>query len=315
MKFAVIYILFCFLLFTSCPVDTAGREIPIYIEDYHTGSFYWLAENLDWGKEYELILFDAHSDARCVFKSRLLRQDLIKALKQGKIKEFLAALRDHNIIQGYNWLEPLMPVPVSRVTWIFPWPVNQGKKAALLEKVKKVLCPPQEQADQEPCPLADSYTVTDFESLSSSYNPGKPCVVSIDLDYFANLNEDAAEKRLKAVLDFSLKIAGLKAVTVAVSNIYLKNEAQGHRLLFFLLQYLLADNERRVFFEPFAKYGRDLSLEAQEFTRQGRELPVYDIEQAPDYLRKLVCAHRERIVVRQDCERWQALLSRWQNND
>jgi hypothetical protein len=41
----------------------APIAFPIYIEDNHAGSFYWLAENLDLEEPVTLLHFDAHSDA------------------------------------------------------------------------------------------------------------------------------------------------------------------------------------------------------------------------------------------------------------
>ncbi|PYK18997.1 MAG: hypothetical protein DME55_05540 [Verrucomicrobia bacterium] len=41
-------------------VSAAAKVLPIYIEDNHAGTFYWLAQNLDLDKPCTLILFDAH---------------------------------------------------------------------------------------------------------------------------------------------------------------------------------------------------------------------------------------------------------------
>src|SRR5205085_4357146 len=35
--------------------------LPIYMEDNHAGSFYWLARQLDLDEEYTLVHFDAHT--------------------------------------------------------------------------------------------------------------------------------------------------------------------------------------------------------------------------------------------------------------
>jgi len=54
----------------------AANGLPIYIEDNHAGTFYWLAQNIDLDQSYTLILFDAHSDASGIFDSDKIRYAL-----------------------------------------------------------------------------------------------------------------------------------------------------------------------------------------------------------------------------------------------
>ncbi len=60
------------------PVPRLQRQIvlPVYIEDNHAGTFYWLAQNIDLDQSYTLILFDAHSDASGIFDSDKIRDAL-----------------------------------------------------------------------------------------------------------------------------------------------------------------------------------------------------------------------------------------------
>ncbi len=295
----------CILIFYSCSPDFEKQQTPIYIEDYHTGSFYRLAEHLDWNEEYNLILFDAHSDAFAVFQSRGLRQELAVARNQSKMKE-------HNIIQCYNWLEPLMPIPISQVIWIFPRHVDTELEAFLRAQVKRELCAGSHTEANASCELERLFTITDFENLLSTKHADRACVVSIDLDYFANINVEVIEKKLHSVLDFTFALPRLKAVTVAISNIYLKDNTQGHRLLFLLLQYIVETKKMPVFFEPFILYGEDRSREARAFVEQGRTLPAYDIAQAPEYLEVFICRYQAYVSVNQEPGRWYKLLSDWQ---
>ncbi|MBN1799540.1 MAG: hypothetical protein JW822_13275 [Spirochaetales bacterium] len=312
MKLILPGMLLIILLICSCSPDVKPQQIPVYIEDYHTGSFFWLAEHLDWNEEYVLFLFDMHSDAFAVYRSRDLRKDLVAARNRNKLSDFLKKLKEHNIIQCYNWLEPLMPFPVSRVIWISPHHIDRELEEVLRAQVKKELCAGGDAAGTASCALKKLFTITDLEGLLTQELSDKPCVVSIDLDYFANVNDEASETRLHSVLDFTFMLPHLKAVTVAISNIYLKNNPQGHRLLFILIKYLVGSKNLIVFFEPFITYKEDTSREAREFMEQGKKLPAYDIEQAPDYLKQLVCAYKTRIIVRHDNERWQNLLAEWQ---
>ena len=60
-------------LAASIRLTTAAKGLPIYIEDNHAGTFYWLAQNIDRDQRYTLVLFDAHSDASGIFDSDKLR--------------------------------------------------------------------------------------------------------------------------------------------------------------------------------------------------------------------------------------------------
>src|SRR5437588_163502 len=54
----------------------AANGVPIYIEDNHAGTFYWLAQNIDLDQSCTLVLFDAHSDASGIFDSDKIRSAL-----------------------------------------------------------------------------------------------------------------------------------------------------------------------------------------------------------------------------------------------
>jgi hypothetical protein len=56
--------------------SAAAKVLPIYIEDNHAGTFYWLAQKLDLYQPCTLILFDAHSDASGIFDSDKIRNAL-----------------------------------------------------------------------------------------------------------------------------------------------------------------------------------------------------------------------------------------------
>ncbi len=308
MKFFRAGLLPCIIIFFTCAPSNQSSHVPVYIQDYHTGSFYWLARHLDWYKEYRLILFDAHSDAFAVYHSQTLKQDLRHAVEQGRLNELLEALRSHNIIQCYNWLEPLLPRPINSVIWVPPTYVDAEAEKRFRAQVKRELCARDPSCPAGACPLGNIFSIMDFEKLLSTNQTDTPCVVSIDLDYFACMTAERAEKKLEQVLDFVFRLPGLTAVTVAVSNIYLKDAAQGHLLLFFLLCSLVEKRSLTVFFEPFMDNGKDLSREAREFLQRGEVLPAYDIETAPDFLRRFFTRHRESIIVNHENRRWRELL-------
>jgi hypothetical protein len=92
--------------------------VPIYIEDSHAGSFYWLAKQLDLDAEYTLVHFDAHSDASAIFDSDNVRERLRRVGSLEERRNLLEQWRKAGAIQCYNWIEPLMPAPISRMIWV-----------------------------------------------------------------------------------------------------------------------------------------------------------------------------------------------------
>ena len=87
--------------------------VPIYIEDNHAGSFYWLAEHLDLDEELTLIHFDAHTDASGIFDSDKLRERLRRVGSLEERRDLLERCAER-LIQCFNWIEPLMPSPCPR---------------------------------------------------------------------------------------------------------------------------------------------------------------------------------------------------------
>src|SRR5947208_9192139 len=64
------------LLVVPPAASAAANVLPIYIEDNHAGTFYWLAHTIDLDQLCTLILFDAHSDASGIFDSDKIRHEL-----------------------------------------------------------------------------------------------------------------------------------------------------------------------------------------------------------------------------------------------
>ncbi len=103
-------------LASSAPA--APTTLPVYIEDSHAGSFYWLAEHLPLDEPVTLIHFDAHSDASAIFDSDQLRTRLRRVSSSEERRALLAKWRRAGAVQCFNWIEPLMPAPIARVIWV-----------------------------------------------------------------------------------------------------------------------------------------------------------------------------------------------------
>jgi hypothetical protein len=105
------------LLIAASPAIT-GKVLPIYIEDNHAGTFYWLAQNVDLDQRCTLILFDAHSDASGIFDSDKIR-DALRNVESPRDREaLLDRWRSQGAVQCFNWIEPLMPAPITKVIWV-----------------------------------------------------------------------------------------------------------------------------------------------------------------------------------------------------
>src|SRR5438552_16672276 len=98
--------------------SATAKVLPIYIEDNHAGTFYWLAQKLDLDHPCTLILFDAHSDASGIFDSDNIRNALRNVPSSRDRQAQLAHCRSNGTLQCFNWLDQLMPAPLAGVIWV-----------------------------------------------------------------------------------------------------------------------------------------------------------------------------------------------------
>src|SRR5437667_718459 len=106
------------LLVAASPAAAGASVLPIYIEDNHAGTFYWLAQNIDLDQPCTLILFDAHSDASGIFDSDKIRHELRNVASLEVRQRLLDRWRSEGAVQCFNWIEPLMPAPIAKVIWV-----------------------------------------------------------------------------------------------------------------------------------------------------------------------------------------------------
>src|SRR4029077_20366037 len=89
------------LLAVISPPVRAANGLPIYIEDNHAGTFYWLAQNIDLDQPCTLILFDAHSDASGIFDSDNIRDALRNVASTQDRQKLLDRWRSKGAIQCF----------------------------------------------------------------------------------------------------------------------------------------------------------------------------------------------------------------------
>src|SRR5262249_27252690 len=214
------------LLAAANAVAAGPKVLPVYIEDNHAGTFYWLAQNIDLDEQYTLLLFDAHSDASGIFDSDNIRDALRNVTSREDRHALLDRWRSHGAVQCFNWIEPLMPAPIAKVIWVPAEelsPVEIGKRA---QKATALLDGHLEAAPRKSGSFEQSYAVTDFENLEKHIDPSRPLIVTIDLDYFAGLPAAQQETDFARIWNFVIERPNLRAITFAISRPYLKTEEE-----------------------------------------------------------------------------------------
>ncbi|MFL6521032.1 MAG: CapA family protein [Chthoniobacterales bacterium] len=285
----------------------APITLPVYIEDNHAGSFYWLAEHVDLDEQYTLIHFDAHSDASQIFDSDKVRERLRRVGSLEERHQLLERWRATGAIQCFNWIEPLMPAPIARVIWVHDRTAGNRKEA--LEQLDGQL----EAAPRASGSFRQRYQLVDFDRLRSRWKENGPVIVTIDLDYFTDIPANRRANEFERVWKFVTECRNLRAVTIAISRPYLKSDEQADELLRLALEASLSLPTATIEFEPFEKVGNDRSLRAREFYLRREEVPAFKLAGVSEKLRAVLLANRERISVRTGRPAWEMQLATWDN--
>jgi len=288
-----------------------AKVLPIYIEDNHAGTFYWLAQHIDLDQPCTLILFDAHSDASGIFDSDKIRDALRNVASSQKRQALLDHWRQTGGVQCFNWIEPLMPAPIARVIWVPGEKLSAPEIRERTQQATALLDGHLEASPRKSGPLRESYIVSDFDGLQKHLNPNQPLVVTIDLDYFAGLSVAEQATGFGRIWNFVIEQPNLRAITFAISRPYLKNADEAHRLLMLALTAALSLPTPQIEFEPFLTVANDHSNLAKKLAARGEKLSVFDLSPAPQELRARILSERQRVVVRHDNLRWQKLLRSW----
>src|SRR5438477_12856200 len=139
--------------------SAAAKVLPIYIEDNHAGTFYWLAQNVDLDQPCTLILFDAHSDASGIFDSDKIRDALRNVASPQARRALLDRWRGQGVVQCFNWIEPLMPSPIRQVVWVPAERMSPDEVRKRTEQATALLDGHLEAAPRRTGSLRDAYGV------------------------------------------------------------------------------------------------------------------------------------------------------------
>ena len=299
------------VLLAAASASAAGASVlPVYIEDNHAGTFYWLAQNIDLDQQYTLILFDAHSDASGIFDSDKIRDVLRNVASSEDRQALLDRWRSHGVVQCFNWIEPLMPAPIAKVIWVPAERLSPEEIRKRTQEATALLDGHLEAAPRKSGSFLGSYAVTDFENLEKHIDPSRPLIVTIDLDYFAGLPAAQQEKAFARIWNFVIERPNLRALTFAISRPYLKSDEEAHHLLKLALTSALLLPTAQVEFEPFLTVANDHSNLAKELMVKGEKLPAFDVTRAPAELRARILSESKRITVRQRCRALAAIIAR-----
>jgi len=303
-------------LFFACALTRGALGVspalPIYIEESHAGSFYWLAQHLDLDTEYTLVHFDAHSDASAVFDSDEVREQLRRVTSTEERRELLERWRKAGVIQCFNWIEPLMPAPISNLIWVRREKLSQSEARAFQKEAVEHFDGQLEASPRLAGSFAKRCRILGLDDLRANISEGTPVVITIDLDYFAEVAPGARAAAFERVWSFVAECRNLRAVTFAISRPYLSGNDQADALVRLALAASLSLPTARIQFEPFEKVGNDRSLRARELQEKNREVPAFDLANASEDLRALILANRKRISVQKNAATWNRVLEQWE---
>jgi poly-gamma-glutamate capsule biosynthesis protein CapA/YwtB (metallophosphatase superfamily) len=291
---------------------TPAGVLPIYIEDNHAGTFYWLAQNIDLDSSCTLVLFDAHSDASGIFDSDKIRYALRDVVSSEARQKLLDEWRSKGTIQCFNWIEPLMPAPIAKVVWVPGEKLSPDELRQRAQQATELLDGHLEAAPRKSGSLRKAYAVSDFENLNKHLAPGEPLIVTVDLDYFAGLSSADQQSAFTRIWDFIIERPNLRAITFAISRPYLSDEHEANRLLKLALTSALSLPTARIQFEPFRTVANDHSQLAKTLIAQGKTLPQFELTCIPDEIRCRILSERQHIVVAYDHVHWEQLLRAWE---
>ncbi len=301
-------ICFATLLVGATLAAVEASPLPIYIEDNHAGTFYWLAQKIDLDQPCMLILFDAHSDASGIFDSDKIRYALRNVASTQERQALLDRWRSKGAVQCFNWIEPLMPAPIEKVIWVPADKLSASQISEHRQQATALLDGHLEAAPRKSGPFQEAYIVSDFEHLEKQIDPNQRLIVTIDLDYFAGLAEAKREQAFARIWNFVIERPNLYAITFAISRPYLKSEDDADRLLKLAVMSALSLPMAQIEIEPFLTVANDHSNLAKKLMVKGERPPAFDVAQITQELRARILSERERINVLHDSARWQQLL-------
>ncbi|WP_211325401.1 CapA family protein [Roseimicrobium gellanilyticum] len=295
----------------------AAPSLPVYLEESHAGSFYFLAQTLPLNEPHTLVLFDAHSDASAIPKSDGIREAIRKVASVEERAARLEKWRETGVIQAYNWMEPLMPSPIAEVVWVPMRKLDEAQRAKLEQEAREFLDGHEEALPRDAGAFAQRLRVMDFETWqkeSAAWPSDKRIVASIDLDYFAASTDENLASEVAEVAAAVARLRGLEALCWALSTPWLKSQAQTDALMCAALEQSWSITNAAVQWEPFVKAGPDRSMMAKLRQRRGEQIPEFKLDEASLKLRTLILQRWKPEQTRVERERLERMMNGWRGD-
>lgn len=271
----------------------------------------WIAETFDLDEEHALILVDAHSDASAVERSDEVRDGLRRVSSLAERSERVRKWRDAGRIQAFNWIEPLMPAPISEVVWVCAQSSDAAEKQRCLEEAIGQIDNRIEFEARKAGTFGARWKVEDLDGFEKLPDPGLPVILTIDLDFFAGMEPSKAQAAFDRIWSRAMKFPRLAGVSFSVSRPWLQSDEESMRLFAMAFEAVRRFRGAEIRFEPFVRYGKDGSLKGREIGERGATRPEFLPEHFPAGLRAALLCERARIDVQTEKARWEQLLDAW----
>lgn len=289
-----------------------GGWLDVHFEENHAGSYYYLAATLPLDEPHTLVHIDAHSDANSIPDSDRLRKAIREVPSIAARNALLDGWRRDGTVQCFDWIEPLMPSPISEVIWVTPENLSRFEKGRQQTLAREVLDGQIEAFPRECGRLGEKFRLLNRLEFDQRNIPrSRPVVVSLDLDYFATFSSDKLDAEFERIFSRILGLPGLSVLTISRSTPFLRDAAQADRLTILALDAVTGIANARVTFAPFATTGPDRSRRAKELAAKGISLPALDLKNAPPELRTLLLSRQGAGFASLDVPGAEAVFNEW----
>ncbi|MES2996658.1 MAG: CapA family protein [Verrucomicrobiota bacterium] len=277
-------------------VALEARELRCFLADNHAETFGWITRIADLDEPHTLVLIDAHSDASAAERSDEIREKLRRVSSVGERAARIAKWRGNGRIQAFNWIEPLMPRPLSNVRWCPAEMVSDPRRKTMTRDAVESL---DGRLEFEPR-SAGSFSAR-WETVGAS-QPGNrisgDVILAVDLDFFAGM---AAEKRaeiFQRMWTSAMEWPGLRGVAFAVSRPWLTDDAEADALVRMAVDAVERTRGATLEISGAPDQSPDASLRAAEFSDAGEKPPRWDIGKSSADLLATLNLLEDRLVIR-----------------
>lgn len=209
----------------------AGQVLPVFLADNHAETFGWVARNFDVDSPHVLVLVDAHSDATAAERSEEMREGLRRVASERVRDANVGMWRTQGRLQAFNWVEPLMPRPVSRVCWLAAPRMGEPDQERRQRQAVESLDGRLEAEPRSAGSFADRWRTMDLGRFER-WNPGRQRVVlAVDLDFFSGMGAAERELAFQAIWTKAMSWPGLAGVAFAVSRPWLRDDEEADALV------------------------------------------------------------------------------------